>query len=118
TSQPTRWRRSSIKRKQTMTERRRASSPRPEQPTILPTSYTYLGVVRSARRRCARRAWWRAATHTYLGARWSRRRMSNRGRKETAHYTSGAEERRLRCNEERVKARGQAAVGSSSRRAR
>src|SRR6266571_1268344 len=40
TSARTRWKRSSTKKEKTTRERRPASSPWPEQPTILPTSYT------------------------------------------------------------------------------
>jgi transposase-like protein len=40
TSATTRWKPSSIKRREATTERRPASSPRPEQPTIVSTSYT------------------------------------------------------------------------------
>jgi hypothetical protein len=45
----------------------------------------------------------RGATHTHLGARRSRRRLSSRGRKATAHSTREATIAALRCRRERVK---------------
>src|SRR6266540_3652045 len=92
------------KRRTTKTERRRANSPLPEQPTILSTSYTYLGIVGSASSGVAVR-WRGSGGYPYLSRRaMIAGRLSSRGSKETAHSTSGAGERRLRCNAERVKA--------------
>jgi hypothetical protein len=66
-------------------------------------SYTYLGIVTRASSAVVV-MWTRLGCYPYL----SRRaviagRLSSRGSKATAHSTSGAGERRLRCNAERVK---------------
>jgi len=69
-------------------------------------SYTYLkGGHHGNHWRRSRGGWARVATHTYLGARGSRRRMSSRGSKATAHSTRETAGAGLGCRRERVKAK-------------
>src|SRR6266536_5600424 len=66
-------------------------------------SYTYLGMAGSAT--AAGAPCEASGSYPYLSRRaMFAGRLSSRGSTGTAHSTSGADERRLRCNAERVKA--------------